>query len=124
MAKPPRMTAPKIKPVAKPAPKPVAKPAPKPVAKPMSPSAVLGRAERIQKMEAGESRLAKYQPPKNKPATPMVPSADRARTQATLSRAERIQGEEARGDALLMQRKPVDVIRTTVRMKETPAKKK
>ena len=116
MAKPPRITTPKIKPVAK--------PAPKPVAKPMSPSAVLGRAERIQKMEAGESRLAKYQPPKNKPATPMVPSADRARTQATLSRAERIQGEEARGDALLMQRKPVDVIRTTVRMKETPAKKK
>ena len=105
---------------AKPTPK--AKP-PAPVASKAATRAPLGRAERVQKMEAGESRLAKYQPPKNKPATPMVPPADRARTQATLSRAERIQREEA-GESMLLKRKPVDVIRTTVRMKETPAKKK
>ena len=61
MAKPPRLSAPKIK-------------------YDMSPKAVLGRAERIQKMEAGER--------------------------------------------MLMKRKPVEVIRTTVRMKETPVKKK
>ena len=111
MAKPPRMTAPKIKPMAKPA------------AKPMAPAAVLGRAERIQKMEAGESRLARSMPPKNKPATPMMSPAAAAATRAALGRAERIQREEA-GESMLLKRKPVDVIRTTVRMKETPAKKK
>ena len=104
MAKPPRVTMPKVKPN-------------------MAPKAVLGRAERIQKMEAGESRLANSMPPKNKPATPTMSPADRARTQATLNRAARILGEEA-SESLLMKRKPVDVIRTTVRMKETPVKKK
>lgn len=51
------------------------------------------------------------------------PMATKAATQATLRRAERIQREEA-GESMLLKRKPVDVIRTTVRMKETPAKKK
>lgn len=88
----------------------------------MSPKAVLGRTERMQKLEAGESRLARSMPPKNKPATPMMTPADRARTQATLNRASRIQGEEA-GESMLVGKKP-QVIRTTVRMKETPAKKK
>ena len=110
MAKPPRMTAPKIKPMAKPA------------AKPMAPAAVLGRAERIQKMEAGESRLARSMPPKNKPATPMMSPAASAAARAALGRAERIQREEA-GESMLVGKKP-QVIRTTVRMKETPAKKK
>ena len=110
MAKPPRMTAPKIKPMAKPA------------AKPMAPAAVLGRAERIQKMEAGESRLARSMPPKNKPATPMMSPAASAAARAALGRAERIQREEA-GESMLVGKKP-QVIRTTVRMKETPAKKR
>ena len=52
----------------------------------------------------------------------MSPAAAAA-TRATLARAERIQREEA-GERMLMKRKPVEVIRTTVRMKETPAKKK
>ena len=111
MAKPPRMTATKVKPMAKPA------------AKTMNPSAVLGRAERIQKLEAGESRLVRPMATKSKAAPLIMAPADRARTQATLNRAARIQREEA-GESMLLKRKPVDVIRTTVRMKETPAKKK
>ena len=54
---------------------------------------------------------------------PVVPTMSKAATQATLGRAERIQREEA-GESMLLKRKPVDVIRTTVRMKETPAKKR
>lgn len=54
---------------------------------------------------------------------PVAPTMSKAATQATLGRAERIQREEA-GESMLLKRKPVDVIRTTVRMKETPAKKK
>ena len=50
------------------------------------------------------------------------PMATKAATQATLRRAERIQREEA-GESMLVGKKP-QVIRTTVRMKETPAKKK
>lgn len=103
MAKPPRLSAPKIK-------------------YDMSPKAVLGRAERVQRMEAGESRMARSMPAK-KPATPTMSPAAAAATRATLARAERIQREEA-GESMLMKRKPVEVIRTTVRMKETPAKKK
>ncbi len=88
----------------------------------MSPKAVLGRAERIQKLEAGESRIAKSMPAKNKPATPTMSPAARAATQAALSRAERIQREEA-GESALMKKKP-DVIRTTVSYRPTPTKKK
>ena len=88
----------------------------------MDPKSVLGRAERVQRMEAGESRMARSMPAK-KPATPTMSPAAAAATRATLARAERIQREEA-GERMLMKRKPVEVIRTTVRMKETPAKKK
>jgi hypothetical protein len=52
MAKPPRMTLPKPKPATKPAPN-------------MSTSAVLGRAERIQREEAGESALMRRRPAKD-----------------------------------------------------------
>ena len=88
----------------------------------MSPKAVLGRAERMQKLEAGESRMARAMPAK-KPATPTMSSAARAPTQATLARAERIQREEA-GESALMKRKPVEVIRTTTMYRPTPTKKK
>ena len=53
---------------------------------------------------------------------PVAPTMSKAATQATLGRAERIQREEA-GESMLVGKKP-QVIRTTVRMKETPAKKK
>ena len=53
---------------------------------------------------------------------PVVPTMSKAATQATLGRAERIQREEA-GESMLVGKKP-QVIRTTVRMKETPAKKR
>lgn len=86
--------------------------------------ATLKRAERAQAMEAGESRLARSMPPKNKPATPTMSAAAKAKTQATLSRAERMQREEAIGDALLMKRGKPNVIRTTVNERTTPAKKK
>jgi hypothetical protein len=103
MAKPPRMSAPKVKPM----------------------QATLNRAERMQKLEAAESRLARATPPKNKPATPTMSPAARAATQAALSRAERVQAEEARGDAMLMRRRPAakDVISVVTRMRETPVKK-
>lgn len=91
----------------------------------MAPKNVLARAERVQKLEAGESRIAKAMPPKNKPATPTMSPAERARTQATLGRAERVQREEARGDALLMKRKAAPaVVKTTVNYRATPTKKK
>ena len=89
----------------------------------MSPKAVLGRAERMQKLEAGESRIARSMPAK-KPATPTMSAAAKAATNATLRRAERIQREESISESLLMKRGKPDVISTTVRMKETPAKKK
>ena len=88
----------------------------------MTPKAVLGRAERMQKLEAGESRLARAMPAK-KPATPTMSAADRARTQATLDRAARIQGEEA-GESMLMRKKSVQpVVKTTVSYRPTPMKK-
>ena len=88
----------------------------------MSPKAVLGRAERMQKLEAGESRMARAMPAK-KPATPTMSPAARAATQATLSRAERIQREEA-GESMLMKKKAVQpVVRTTVNYRPTPMKK-
>jgi hypothetical protein len=102
--------------------KPVAaKPVPK-----MNVAATLKRAERVQGMEARESRLARSMPPKNKPATPTMSAAQRAAIKATLGRAERIQAEEARGDEMLMRRKPAakDTISVVTRMRETPAKKK
>ena len=104
MAKPPRMTAPKLKPV---------KPTPQ-----MTPKATLGRAARVQGLEAGESRLAKTMPPKNKPATPTMSAAAKAATQAAISRAQRVQGEEA-GESMLMKRKPPQVI---YKMKSTPSR--
>lgn len=88
----------------------------------MSPKAVLGRAERMQKLEAGESRMARAMPAK-KPATPTMSPAAAAATRATLARAERIQREEA-GESALMKRKPVEVIRTTTMYRPTPTKKK
>ena len=90
----------------------------------MDTKSVLARAERVQKLEAGESRLARAMPPKNKPATPTMSAATRAATQATLARAERVQREEARGDAMLMKKKPAPTaIRTTVSYRPTPMKK-
>lgn len=86
----------------------------------MSPKAVLGRAERMQKLEAGESRLARAMPA-NKPATPTMSPAAKAATQATLARAERIQREEA-GESALVRRNP-NVIRTTTNYRATPVKK-
>lgn len=91
----------------------------------MDTKSVLARAERAQKMEAGESRLARAMPPKTKPATPTMSAATRAATQATLSRAERVQREEARGDAMLMKKKSAPaVIRTTVSYRPSPTGKK
>lgn len=91
----------------------------------MDTKSVLARAERVQKQEAGESRLAKAMPAKNKPVTPTMSAAARAATQATLSRAERVQREEARGDALLMRKKAAPaVIKTTVSYRPSPTKKK
>ena len=88
----------------------------------MNTKAVLGRSQRIQREEAGESRLAKAMPAK-KPATPTMSPAARAATQATLSRAERIQREEA-GESMLMKKKAVQpVVRTTVNYRPTPTKK-
>lgn len=89
----------------------------------MTPKAVLGRAARVQKVEAGESRLARAQPPKNKPATPTMSAAQRAATQATLRRAERMQREESMSEGLLLKRGKPDIIRTTVRERMTPPKK-
>lgn len=67
-------------------------------------------------------------PTASKPAAPKPPKAanTRATTQATLNRAARIQGEEARSEALLMNRRAPakDVISVTTRMRETPPKKK
>ena len=88
----------------------------------MSPKAVLGRAERMQKLEAGESRIARSMPAK-KPATPTMSAAAKAATDATLRRAERIQREESISENLLMKRGKPDVIRTTVRERMTPPKK-
>lgn len=91
----------------------------------MAPKVTLPRAERVQKLEAGESRLARAMPPKNKPATPTMSAATRAATQATLARAERVQREEARGDAMLMKKKPAPTaIRTTVNYRPSPTGKK
>lgn len=89
----------------------------------MTPKAVLGRAARVQREEAGESRIARVQPPKNKPATPTMSAAQRAATQATLRRAERIQREESMSEGLLLKRGKPDIIRTTVRERMTPPKK-
>ena len=89
----------------------------------MSPKAVLGRAQRVQREEAGESRIARSMPPKNKPATPTMSAAQRAATQATLRRAERVQREESMSEGLLLKRGKPDVIRTTVRERMTPPKK-
>jgi hypothetical protein len=44
-------------------------------------------------------------------------------TAAVLRRAERVQREEA-GESMMLKRKPVEVIRTTVSFRPTPAKKK
>ena len=88
----------------------------------MSPKAVLGRAERMQKLEAGESRIARSMPAK-KPATPTMSAAAKAATDATLRRAERIQREESISENLLMKRGKPDVISTTVRERMTPPKK-
>lgn len=96
----------------------------KPAAKPgfaMDTKSVLARAERMQRMEAGESRIAKAMPAK-KPATPTMSPAAAAATKAALARAERIQKMEA-GESALARKKP-SVISTTVRMKETPVKRK
>ena len=88
----------------------------------MSPKAVLGRAERTQKLEAGESRIARSMPAK-KPATPTMSAAAKAATNATLRRAERIQREESISENLLMKRGKPDIISTTVRERMTPVKK-
>lgn len=88
----------------------------------MSPKAVLGRAERMQKLEAGESRIARSMPAK-KPATPTMSAAAKAATNAVLRRAERIQREESISESLLMKRGKPDVISTTVRERMTPVKK-
>ena len=88
----------------------------------MSPKAVLGRAERMQKLEAGESRIARSMPAK-KPATPTMSAAAKAATDATLRRAERIQREESISENLLMKRGKPDIISTTVRERMTPVKK-
>lgn len=88
----------------------------------MSPKAVLGRAERMQKLEAGESRIARSMPAK-KPATPTMSAAAKAATNATLRRAERIQREESISENLLMKRGKPDIISTTVRERMTPVKK-
>lgn len=88
----------------------------------MSPKAVLGRAERMQKLEAGESRIARSMPAK-KPATPTMSAAAKAATNATLRRAERIQREESISEKLLMKRGKPDIISTTVRERMTPVKK-
>ena len=88
----------------------------------MSTAAVLARAERAQKMEAAESRLARAKPA-NKPATPTMSAAARAATQATLSRAERVQRQEA-GESAMLRRKPAQpVVKTTVSYRPTPMKK-
>lgn len=90
----------------------------------MDTKSVLARAERMQREEAGESRLARAKPA-NKPATPTMSAAARAATQAALGRAERVQREEARGDALLMRKKAAPaVIKTTVSYRPSPTKKK
>ena len=88
----------------------------------MTPKAVLGRAARVQKLEAGESRLARVMPPKSKPATPTMSPAAKAATQAALSRAARVQREEA-GESMLVRRSP-SVVRTTTNYRPTPTKKK
>ena len=88
----------------------------------MSPKAVLGRAERMQNLEAGESRIARSMPAK-KPATPTMSAATKAATNATLRRAERIQREESISENLLMKRGKPDIISTTVRERMTPVKK-
>ena len=45
-------------------------------------------------------------------------------TKSVLARAERVQREEARGDAMLMKKKPAPTaIRTTVSYRPTPMKK-
>ena len=98
------------------------KPVVKPVVKPMAPAAVLGRAERVQRLEAGESRIARSQPPKAKPATPAMSAAATGAAQSALARAERIQKLEA-GESRLVKKAPA-VTRTTVDYRTTPAKKK
>ena len=56
-------------------------------------------------------------PAQNRPAPPV--------TQSALDRHARRQAEEARGDAMLMRRRPAakDVISVVTRMRETPVKK-
>ena len=88
----------------------------------MDTKSVLARAERVQREEAGESRLARAMPA-NKPATPTMSAAARAATQAALSRAERVQREEA-GESMLMRKKSAQpTVRTTVSYRPTPMKK-
>lgn len=86
----------------------------------MSTAAVLARAERMQRAEAGESRLAKAMPA-NKPATPTMSAAATAATKAALARAERVQREEA-SESRMVRRNP-NVISTTTNYRATPAKK-
>ena len=83
------------------------------------------RGERNLQAQRTLDRMVGATPPKNKPATPTMSPAARAATQATLSRAERVQAEEARGDAMLMRRRPAakDTISVVTRMRETPVKK-
>lgn len=90
----------------------------------MTPKQVLARAQRVQREEAGESRIARSQPPKTKPATPTMPAAQRNATQATLDRAARMQREESISEGLLLKRGNPNVIRTTVNMRSTPKKGK
>lgn len=88
----------------------------------MDTKSVLARAERAQKLEAGESRIAKAMPA-NKPATPTMSAAARAATQATLNRAERVQRQEA-GESMMLRKKSAQpVIKTTVSYRPTPMKK-
>lgn len=44
-------------------------------------------------------------------------------TQRDLNRHAKMQGIEERSESMLLKRKPVDVIRTTVAMRSTPMKK-
>lgn len=61
--------------------------------------------------------------PKPKPMPKPAAKAPDMSTAAVLRRAERVQREEA-GESMMMKRKPVEVIRTTVSFRPTPAKKK
>ena len=90
----------------------------------MDTKSVLGRAERAQKLEAAESRIAKAMPAKNKPVTPTMSAAAKAATQAALSRAERVQREEAGESALIRKKAAPAVIKTTVSYRPSPMKKK